>query len=498
MAQAQLITLANFSGLLVESTDGRTGTPNGNIYFDQDADRIEIITAEELPQIDLGSGLEDNPLTNADGITLQALYGFERARRNTNLNLRFFRPGTRGAFQDAGAFQFRNGVKLAGNDRTKIRGSGWTEFAENGAIDRIYFGVRSLNFINADSQPYVQISASLSEADLQAAVPINAARTGPLDEAFQVFGSTANGDAEAGDFDNTGSVLVAKVRTFGQTQGEATSVGSGVSRLQAFSSGFGIGETPSPSSSFNPADVFGPAEIGPFSTIVFERFDAPQSQTGFNQGELLFTDIISNPNMASLAEVRARLDALMQLDEDIDQGSGAFLPRRADPLYTIDTQGRLVTRQGLFIENLPPADLQLVVQTSDDGQAGTYPFEPEIRITVTDAWVNDPNAWLQVMYLDGDGGADFETPGAVIVEDSSGNDLQFTPADVAGQPGSYFIARPYAYDTNNQAGLNPGENKPVIVLAEGDGGATADSTVFTITRDTIVPVTVAPQAETNI
>lgn len=498
MAQAQLITLANFDGLLVESAEGRAGVPTGNIYFDQANDRIEVITLEELPQIDLGSGPEDNPLTNADGITLQALYAFERLRRNNNTALRLFLPGTRGAFQDAGAFQFRNGVKLAGIDRTKIRGSGWTEFAENGQIDRIYFGVRSLNDINPDSQPFVQIAASLSEADLQAAEPINAARPGPLDEAFQVFGSTAHGDADAGDFDSTQSVLVAKVRTFGQTQGEATSIGSGVARLQAFSAGFGIGETPSPSSSFAAANVFGPAEIAPFNSILFERFGAPQSQTGFNQGSLDFTDVIANPDMASLAEVRARLDALMQQDTDIDQGAGEFLPRRADPLYTIDTEGRLVTRQGLFIENLPPADLQSIVQTADNGTQGTYPFEPEIRINVTDAWVNDPNAWLQVMYLDGDADSDFETPNAVIVQDSAGNDLQFTPADASGQPGAHFIARPYAYDTNNQAGLNPGEDKPVIVLAEGDGGATADSAVFTITRQTVVPVTVAPQVETNI
>ena len=191
-------------------------------------------------------------------------------------------PGVEGRFQDAGAFAFVAGVKLDdvnGNapDRGKIRGSGWTEFSDDAAtlIDRVYFGSRSLNNIEATSQPYVQIAASLSESDLQAAAPIDAARVGPLDQAFQTFGTTANGDTGAGNFDNTGSVLVAKVRTFGQTQGEATSTGSGVSRLQAFSAGFGLGEGISPSDSFTEADVFGGAAIAPFSTMDFFRYASP-------------------------------------------------------------------------------------------------------------------------------------------------------------------------------------------------------------------------------
>ncbi len=507
MAAPTLITLANYSGLLVESTQGRAGAPDGNIFFDQANDRIEIITVEELAQVDLGGGLEDNPLANLEGITMQALYAFERERRGPggNLALRNYLPGTAGAFQDAGAFEFRNGVKLAddansstGNDRVKLRGSGWTEFSNSGAIDRIYFGVRSLNNIEATSQPYVQIAASLSETDLQAAAPIDAARLGPLDEAFQTFGSTANGDAAAGDFDFTDRVLVAGVRTYGQTQGRATSTGSGVSRLQGFSAGFGLGETPSPTADFTEADVFGGAATAPFSTMELERFGAAQSQTGFNQGNLDFTDVVANPAGGSLAEVRAYLDAIMKEDTDQDAGAGSFLPKRADPLYTIDTDGRLVTRQGLYIANLPASDLQSVIQTADDGTSGTYPFEPEIRISVSDAWQADPNAWLQVMYVDGSGANDFETVNAVIVQDSTNTDMVFTSADAQGSAGAYFISKPYAYDINTQAGLAAGVNKQAVVLAEGNGGAQAANATFTITRTALISVTTNSAVETNI
>ena len=58
MATAQLIDLSNYDSLLVQSTQSRSGSPDGNIFFDVANGRIEIITAEELANVDLGSGAE--------------------------------------------------------------------------------------------------------------------------------------------------------------------------------------------------------------------------------------------------------------------------------------------------------------------------------------------------------------------------------------------------------------------------------------------------------
>lgn len=498
MAAPQLITIDNFSTLLVESTQGRSGTPDGNVFFDQANDLIEVITREELAQVDLGSGAEDNPLTDYDGITAQALYAFERARRGANVNLREFRPGLDGSFKFAGAFIFQNGVKLAGSDRTKIRGSGLIEQAANGATDRIYFGARSLNNIEATSQPFYQLADSTTEADLQAATPVDFSRQGPIDEMIQVFGTTANGDAGAGDFDDTGKVLVIKVRTFGQTQGETTSILTGVAELNGFSTGFGIGEGPSPSSAFTAADVFGGSAVAPFDAMTYERFGAPQTQTGFTSGSADFTDVIGNPTMGSLAEVRAYLDALMQQDTDQDAGAGTYLPKRGDPLYTIDAAGRLVTRQGLYIDNLPESDRQNIVQTDDSGTSQTYPFNVDIRVSVSDAWQGDPNAWYQCMFVDGSGGLDFETSSAVIVEDADSNQVVGTPTDVVGSAGSYEIRFSFAYDTNTQAGLSAATDKQLVFLAEGDGGAQAAEAIINVPRQAIVTASAQASAETNL
>ena len=498
MATPQLITLANQSTLLVESTASRSESPNGNIFFDTANDRIEIITASELANVNLGSGSEANPLTNAFGITLQALYAFARRRRRLNTSLRKFLPGVDGVFQFAGAWVFINGVKLAGDDRSKIRQSGWIEYAASGAIDRIYFGVRSLNSIQSTSQPFIQLAASSSEADLLAAAPINASRTGPLDEAFQVFGTTANGDSGAGSFDfRTSRILLAKVRTFGYTQGEATSTGSGVGTLQGFSAGVGLGESISPTNAFSLANVHGGSAISPFTGITFTRHPTPQTKTGFVQANGAFTDIVNNSASASLAQIRAKLDAWMQLDVDIDTNTNGFKPKRVAPLYTIDDTGRLVTRQGLFIDNVATADRQSIVFTDNAGAQKTFPFFVQISVSVSDAWANDALAWYQCMFKDGASTADFDTAGAVIVNDASGDPVSGTSADVTGSAGSYRIVFAFDYDGNTQAGLSAGTDKTIVFLAEGDGGAQAAIVEIPVTRQATIAATALSETETN-
>ena len=512
MATPQLITISNYSTLLVESTQGRAGTPDGNIFFDNANDRIEVITAEELPNVDLGSGSTSNPLTNALGITDQALYAFERLRRRLNNTLRTYRPGMDGRYKQAGAFAFINGIKLAADansttdndDRNKIRSSGWIEYAaSNGGeadVDRIYHGVRSLNDIDAASQAYRQLAASASESDRQAAAPVDFYRAGPIDEAVQVFGSTSHGDTNAGNFDNTGSVLIVGVRPWGRKFGETTSVAAGLTSIEGFTAGYGVGDDVNAQNSYALADVFGVSQIAPWTGMAYTSFDTPQSRSGFTTADGNYDIIISNSGNGSLAEIEAFLDALMLQDTDQDaHGTNTYLPKRGAPLYTKDDQGRTVTKQGIHIDNVPTADRQKIVQTDNAGAAKVYPFNPSVRIAVSDAWVNDANAWGQVMYADGAGGLDFDTANAVIVDQVGGADAVFTSADALGSAGSYYVEFPYDYDGNTQAGLSAGQNKAVVGLFEGDGGAqAADPVFFTITRDTIVNASALAASETNL
>lgn len=182
---AVLIDLSNYDVALKQSTASRSGSPNGNVYFNKSTGKIEFITKQELPQIDLGSGMEDNPLDVTLGIKFEAIYAFENQERASDEDLRKYNRWTSGTFKFGGAYNFVNSRKpsLAG-DRAIIRGSGWNEYASDGGVDRIYFGNKGLSNIGVASQPYYQLSSG--------GAPVNYAKAGQIDEAVQVYGSKGN------------------------------------------------------------------------------------------------------------------------------------------------------------------------------------------------------------------------------------------------------------------------------------------------------------------
>ena len=510
MATPVLIDETNYDTLLVQSTQGRAGTPDGNIYFDTSGSEIvvEIITAEELANVDLGSGAEANPLTNALGITLRGLYNFENQERRVDESLRNFKRVIDGpsGYRFAGAFNFYNGNKLyAGanstsnsDDRFKVRGSGFIEYADAGSLrDRIYHGVRSLVNIDPTSQAYYSLLTDTLEATAQAGTWTDFFRQGDIDEVVQVFGDTTNGDTGAGDFDYTSRVLVPRVRTFGNIAGEATSVSSGIAEFSGFSGGYGVGEANENANSYAIADVYGGSQIAPWTGMTLEKLVAPQSETGFNEADGNFTWVLHNTLNGTAQECAAYLDALAIQDADIDVGTGTYNGRKGRVWYQ-RSAGKVITAsiggEGLFIEGLSTAEQQNVTFTDDADATKTYPFFVEVQITVGAGAVADANAWYRVMYLDGAGALDFDTATAVVVQDSSSTDVN---GNVLADAVANVISFAYAYDTNTQAGLSAGVDKACVVLVEGDGGVAQALTEFTITRSSVVPVSCVPPNDNN-
>jgi len=492
----------NFSTTLKESTNPRGSSPNGNVYFDVANNEIQLIGVDELSQVNFGAGLVANPLTNFDGITLRALYNFENSRRRVNETLRKYKRGLKGSYRFAGAFNFVNGVKLDGNDRNKIRASGWIEYAASGdgetAVDRIYHGVSSLVDIQAGTVPYWTLVAATDETTLQAATWTNFVRTGDINEAVQVYGSTANGDASAGSFDYKTRTLVVRVRSWQYNPGETTSVASGITEFSGFSAGYGVGETLNPQNTYTLANVYGGARIAPWTGMSLEKLAAPQVESGFNESNGNFTWVLNNTGGGTAAQCAAFLDAVTLQDSDVDTGTGSYNGKKGRVWYSRNASGKIVTSSvggaGLFIEGLSVAEQQNVIFTDNAGATKTYPYFPSVEITVGAIAVSDPNAWYRVMYADGAGAADFDTTGAVTVQNSVGADVN---GNVAANAVGGKISFAYGYDTNTQAGLSAGADKAMVVLVEGDGVAGQAIAYFTCTRSPIVAVTCAPSADNN-
>ena len=505
-----LIDETNFDDYLVQSAQGRSGTPDGNVYFDKENNLIELIGVDELATFDhtsRGGGSNDpNQLTNFDGITLRGLYNFENEQRRTDETLRKYERGSAGIYRFAGSFNFINGVKLddtvlgdGSQDRDKLRGSGWVEYANQGDgqtdIDRIYHGVLSLVDIQAATVPYWALVTAEDEATLQAATWADFVRLGDINEAVQVYGDSTY-DSGAGDFDYTTRILVVRVRSWQYNPGETTSVLTGISEFSGFSAGYGVGETINPANTYTLADVYGGAQIAPWTGMSLEELGTPQSETGFNESDGDFTWVLGNTGGGTVAECAAFLDALILQDTDIDDGTGVYLGNKGRVWYSRNAAGKVVTAsigsKGLFIEGLSTAEKQNIIMTDDAGDEKTYPYFPDVQITVGAPAIADTNAFYHVFYNEGTGL--FDTANAFTVTDDGSVAVK---GNVSTDQVGGKVSFAYAYDTNSENGLSSGTDKDCVVLVEGDGGAAQAITYFTITRDAIVPVTCVPPADNN-
>lgn len=513
-----LIDLSNYDSLLVQSSVGRSGTPDGNIFFDVANGIIELITVEEQATIDMtsrGGGASDaNPLSEDDGIKLEAIYAFEREQRRLDETLRQYDYFFTGTFKFGGAYKLVNGRKfydadtggansLTGDDRFKIRGSGWEELDSNNAIGRIYYGNKSLGNIEPLSQPFYQLS--------DGGVPVNYDKDGPIDEAVQVFGNAVI-DTNTTTFD-TRTYQSLKVRTYGQNYDEKILADSGVTEMGGYSSGFALGESvhlTTNETDMPLASVYNstPAsQVGVWQNMTLEELDTPQTETGFTTSDGDFTHVLNNPNGANLDECVAYLDAIAQTDDDINaHGTNVTNGKRVGTWYSYNAAGKILPKvgtgaagEGLFIEGLTGTDKNRVIFTDDASATKEYPFYLAIAVSVGADAVSDANAWFHAFLLDGPGSSDdFNTAGALTVQDADGSTLIKGNVSGSGLRTGNVINYEYNYASDPVSG---GGDADVVFECEGDGGVTAAKTVFTMTDPASaasITASCVPPVENNV
>ena len=490
-----LIDLSNYATHLKQSTAGRAGSPNGNIFFDVATGQIQLITAEELATIDFGSGAEANPLTNQLGIKKEALYAFENQERRVDENLRKYDRYFGGNFKFAGAYNLLNGRKYNGTDRAKIRGSGWSELNTAGAIGRIYYGVVSLGNVESASQPYYQLSAG--------GAPVNFQKTGPVDEAIQVYGDITI-DATTTTFD-TRTYMSMKVRTFGFNYDEKILADSGVAQMDGYSSGFALGESVHlTSGDYALADVYGGVQASPWTGMGLEELDVPQTETGFTTADGSFTWVLSNSANGNLNQCVAFLDALAQTDDDInDHITNVVNGKRVGTWYTYSADGKIVTKvgtgvvgEGLFIEGLVGTDKNRVIFYDDAGAQKVYPAYSNVSVSVGAAAVADTLSWFHAYFLDGPAANDYNTANAITVLNAQSAAVKGNVSASGLRVGNAIV---FEFDWYGDTLGGPIEtNKDCVFLCEGDGGVTQAKTIFTLTSAASISASCVPLVETNV
>lgn len=439
------------------------------------------------------SAAEANPLTNALGIKFEAIYAFENQERAVDEDLRKYDRWTAGSFKFAGAYSYLNSRKPSiAADRSIIRGSGWTEFATDGGTDRIFFGNKGLSNIEVTSQPYNQLAIG--------GAPTDFAKAGQIDEAVQVFGSTANtpSDAGAGNFD-TRTYEAVSVRTYGNNYDrKETTTDLGITELGPYSTGFALNESShltTVPATYPLVDVYGGAQTTPWTGMSLEKLAVAQVESGFNEADGNFIWVVNNTVPGDLDQVVAFMDALAQTDDDIDSGAVTTTNgKRVGTWYSYDAQGRVVANapfdgEGLFFESIPTADEQRVVFVDDAGGTKTRPFLVSMEADIGATAKADPLAWYHAFFA-----AAYNTAGALTIENSSSQEITGLASTANG---SNKIIEPFDYDGDTIGGT-AGTDKNAVFLCEGDGGAAQAKTLFTFTRQTTVAFTCAPGAETNV
>ena len=319
-------------------------------------------------------------------------------------------------------------------------------------------------------------------------VPVDFAKAGQIDEAVLVY---ENGVSDTRAYEGV------SVRTFGNNfDRKETTTDLGIAELGGYSTGFALNESAHlTTGNYALANVYGGAQIAPWTGMTLEKLAVAQVETGFNEADGNFTWVLNNTASGSLDECVAFLDALSQVDADIDNGAiTVTFGKRVSTWYSYNATGQVVTRSGadslgLFLEQIPTADEQRVVFTDDASGLKTRPFSVSIDANVGATAKADVNAWYHSFFATA-----YNTAGAITVLDSSAAAIKGLASEADA---SNIVSDAFDYDGDTVGGT-AGTDKDCVYLCEGDGGATQAKTLFTITRQTTVSFTCSPSTENNV
>lgn len=406
------MALLTDKALLQHSTQARSGTPDGNFYLDASDPtnpRIQIFSSSEVATM---AGSVTNTLDSNDGVTMRALYGAIGLLRKSDEDVRHFLKPAVGVFANAGAYRLLNNWLFDTTvDFNLVRGAGLECYADAGTLlNRVYFGPKSSSSIGANSQPTFQTVLNGPVTDF--------AFTGVVDELVQVYGTTANGDSGAGNFDNRAFFAVS-VREWGQRHDRQTLDDVQLAEAAGYSGSMGLSESAHPTTpSYLEADVHTGTVTAPWSTMDFETESSPVTRTGFNQADGDFSLTISNPTGGSLDEVVAKADAWVRDSADIDSGSPVRQGDRYPVLYTFGAGDIVEWAKGVYPTNIPAPDLTRMNVKDDSGNLKTFPNLLTVTVTFSEAAKADAGAWYEAFLEDDEDTAnDYGTASAITYQD---------------------------------------------------------------------------------
>lgn len=367
---------------------------------------------------------------------------------------------------DALSGQYQIGIDAGGNangwkflnqaTRDGMRDGGIEEYNATGGLGRVQASIIGLGTVSAGSQLYYQTTLGGTATDF--------VFTDQANQMVQVYGDAVE-DATTTTFDNR-SYLKGYVREEGKKYDDSILADTGKTGTGAFIVNLLLSNEDDLKIQDTDANV---AANAPYTGIDVEYFGTDQDRDvgGTNYPYRIIVD----GNNASLEDIYTKGQYLLRQDSDIDSGAGTVIGKTADLLFDFvgDT---LVTRQGVFIDNILPADSNRIEFTDQNGVVRTNPFTSSGDLNFNAVMVGAGSSYRLMFTAPAGAGNDYGEAGAITVQDS-------TDTDIAGVITAGTIGFDFDYDGDTLGGT-AGTDKDVTLV-----GVRPDSSKYAVATGTL-------------
>lgn len=436
-----------------------------NIVIDETAKTIRLLASAD--------GATTNGLIAKDGVTWQAVYSKIQDLWATSTYQDSPMPvyaidALSGQFQIGTDGSTYNGWKWYDDTtRQMLRDGGWSEYSAAGVLQRQYVGIVGLGTVSSGAQLYYQRDA--------ADAPTNFTFTDQVNEGIQVYG-----DATNGNFDKR-TYFKGFVREYGKKYKDSVLADTGKTATGAYLVNLLLSNEDDLKIQANDAAMSG----APYSGITVTYYGTDQNRT--IGGSSYPFRVIINGNSATLEQIYTKVQYLLRQNSDIDSGAGTMTGKTAAALleFVGDT---LVTKQGVYIDNILPADSNRIEFYDQNNVKRTNPYTAAGTITFNAPLVGSGSSYRLMFATLPGANNDFGESGAVTVNDASG-----TP--ITGTISSSSISFTFDYDGNTQGGRTAGTDAAVVLIGIRPGSGKYVAATGTLTRSKAIALSLVAEAD---
>lgn len=358
-------------------------------------------------------------------------------------------------------YEIINGWSFFDNTTRKaIRTAGWAERNTSGVITAMYSGIISLGSIGALDYPYY-FQTPTNNA-------VNFTFSGPVNEAVLVY-SDPNGDGDPSDGFDYRDTFKIYVREMQKTFSAAQLSDIGVSHMTYIVYRFPLANDIDLKVTNDDTYIEAHPEIYNNINITFYEDTQTRSIGGVDYP---FNIIINGAGYDYLT-IYEKIQYLLRKNTNINSGTGSKNGKISNSLLKF-IGSNMETSQGVYIDNFNANNTNQITFTDSNDVGRFFPFVAAGTIIFNNNLSNDGNAVYR-MFFTGTPDGNYGTTDAIIVKDSSNN-------DISGIISGNSISFSFNYDSNNQGGRTPGTDAQVTVVGIGLKTGTYTTSTSTITR----------------